>query len=147
MLPSTLETSALLTLASKQLNPVTVSEALGISPHICHRKGDRYEGRDRSGNIIVRERINGLWGLVSTAIVRSSDPAVHTSAIVDMVYPARDRFVTLCDHLTIMPHIWIHHARLEGEQGYSLDPSLLKRLSDLSVILSVTCDIVPVHDE
>jgi len=128
-------------LAGKNLDPETVTCLLGIQPHRGFRRGDHYQGRDRTGNLLTYQRSSGVWALDSTRLVVSRDPADHVRAVVELVHPVRKAWNDI-QHDDISAGMWVVHAREEGEFGYTLDHEVLQRIADLHLDVSIVCNII-----
>lgn len=140
-LPSAHVTHASLGLAGEHLDPQIVTDLLGIRPHRAFRQGDKYNGRNREGPIIMTCP-SGVWAIDSTKLIGSPDPADHVHAVVALIHPVAGRWIDL-QKKGYKANLWIVHAREEGETGYSLNYHLIEQLADLRVNVSITCNIVP----
>lgn len=140
-LPSHLVTHASLGLTGQDLNPDAITSLLGVSPHRQFRRGDQYEGRGRDGTTSIYTRPSGVWSLDSTRLVSSRDPVDHVRAVVQMVHPFFGRWRDLVNK-GFNASLWIVHARVEGEMGYTIDLTLLQAMADLKLNVSITCNII-----
>ena len=89
----TVKTYAILCFAGDKLDPLEISDILGIDPTRAYRKGEKYFAGPRAGMVTGR---TGIWLLSTDEVVSGSDLDRHISYLLEIIFEnGADRFSRL----------------------------------------------------
>lgn len=135
-----LEAVASFRLWARDLDPATITAALGIQPDLAYRRGEIYKW---SGGRPIRNSRGGLWHL-STAerTPPNEDLAVHLSTLLALLAPCQETLLELMaqDGLEADFYCGLFLRDREGRESW-LPPDLLRRIAALGATLKL--DLYP----
>lgn len=118
---------ASLILRSEELNPQEITSQIGVNPSSSFKKGDlRREGKFWP---------HGFWELNSSEYVKSNDISVHIEWILDKIYPAKLKLISILDKLGIEGEISCFWVTDDAHAVVNLNRDVLSKITSLGLSL------------
>jgi hypothetical protein len=113
------------------LDPVEITELLGIQPSHSHKKGD-----SKKGTVIEFPPYpSGLWSIDSSAIPKTKELEEHLSYLLNILEPLKQQIEMLKKEGFKMDFFCGYFSEIDS--GIMLSSNVLKRLGELEVDLDV----------
>jgi hypothetical protein len=124
-------TFASLIIIGKELDPVEITELLGIKPSKSFKRGDQRTDTEKWPH--------GYWELCSSESIKSSDLELHLQWIVDQLTPDNEYLLALRKEKGLKAKISCFSILGKGQTVINLPLPLLKQLADTN--LSIELDL------
>jgi len=116
-----------------KLDPLEVTEMLGIVPDIAHRKDAPNTSISKKGKLIEFAPFNtGLW-CINSKIGECEDLEHHLKSLLLLLYPLRDKLAGLTGRgykMDMFCGAFTHEA---GKPGFSINPSVLLQMGEMNI--------------
>ena len=120
-----------------ELDPLEITEILGIVPDLAHKKGDKNTTVSKKGKIIEFSPFScGLWSIKSKND-EYADLEYHIKSLLILLYPLKDRLIELSNRgykMDMFCGVFVHEVH---QAGFSLSPDTLLKLGELSTELGI----------
>ncbi len=116
-------------LMGEGLNPLEVTNSLGLHPLICHKIGD-------NKNEFEKWEINH-WCFSSKDKIQSHDLTLHLQWLINQIEPVKTKFLTILNKNDIKAEISCFWILPSDHEVLSLDANLIKNIADLGIKLEI----------
>jgi Domain of unknown function (DUF4279) len=128
------EKSAAFRLVGSRLDPKLITQAIGLAPHMSHRRGDQRELR--SG---PTRWPKGVWMLRSEEglPVRGNHLEDHLQWLLDRLHPHAETIRRLCGDQGLTADFWCGYFMGQANSSFGLDEQTLACVAELGASLAL----------
>jgi len=120
-----------------ELNPLEITEILGIAPDKSHKKGDPNTAISKKGKLLVFAPYNtGIWCIESKE-EKHMDLEHHIKCLLLLLYPLKDKFTILSAKGYLMNMFCSVDTDGIDQPGFSISPNTILKLGELKTKLDV----------
>jgi hypothetical protein len=122
------------------LDPDAITRATGLTPDLCHKKGNPHIG---SGGREYAPWPNGLWSLSSEHAVPASRSSLddHLAWLLDQLEPHVEVLRQICAEQQLSADFYCGYFMGQSNSGFELSGATLRRVVALGLGASVGVDI------
>ena len=124
-------------IGNDELNPLEITEILGISPDRAHQKGDPNTSISKKGKVINYSPFStGVWALTSQAD-ESATLECHLKSLLHILYPLKNELAEFSNRgyrMDMFCGAFMHNVE---QPGFEIDSDTLLQLGELNIALGI----------